>query len=997
MNHNWRKSRALIAVVLLAVIGGLTFVTNQTDASAQDVAPIPPPQPFATEQRIFAGDQDCGMALGGALTEEAAAASLPVTVCVFATNIGPGPAFDYFVSSPFLGGEGEFFAGVERGETVVLRRFVTELPGGQPEVSTVVVALEGDVECSRGGQAIVDPRFPAATTTYCFEITNLGAATAQDVVFVNAEFDLEVEIGALAPGETFVVRHVVELRSTSFLADLRDSFNDSDGFEIEVFALVEAGIITRDAYDSWLQEGDIYQLAGQPVDAEIEVDIALQRFKWDVLGINDYEFEYRDNCFCFWPDEVAPPWRVRVIDGAVESAVSISGGGAVDGVTLTDIFDRVQDAADSDPFLLEASFEIAYGYPTNWYVDRDPRIADEEFGQTVLSFTPLRNCNPSFIPVDEPCQGGAQVQIVRQVLGGDVPCPVPIEDGGPDWYLDNVTVCYTITNVGDEVATDVQLTDADYDLAVVLGDLQPGASIDYRHVVDRSVRRILADLRGELLTLEQLNGEVDQLLGSRAITPLAYDEYLAITDFYDLAGQDPESEIEVDLDRQLRKWDALGIDNYEFVYRDSCFCFWEPGTEPPWQVRVVDGQVESAVSVAGGGTVRGTTITAMLDGIVEADERDPIRLEGSFDIVYGYPTSWFVDVARLIADEEFGQRIESFVPLRECVDGLIPFDQPCEGVISDVEVYPGEVDCATPGVPPLPENVLILETIVTLCLAATNLGDELATDVVVVVDNPPFVAEVGDIAPGATVNARFVVDRSIRDYALDAVQPGDAERIDRTLSQLVDTGTISAADRAAWTEFASIDEPRGGPEVFVNQVAKWNALGLDDYEFTYQQFCFCPSEVTDPMLVRVVAGEVVSATSLATGEPTDALGRPQTIDAVLDRISPDSNAFSITASFERLYGFPTSFAVDQIELAVDDEFSGSVFDFVPLVDCNGELVAVGSPCVAPPEPDCSRLVGGGGHGYYAPADWRRCWREIILAWLAQLDRQWANAWGVHPV
>lgn len=1135
MSTYWRKSsdpigtggrrlaRTIIVAALLALVASATFIAAPNQAEAQ---PVPAdPQSIVSEERIFPGDTNCDVPIGGTLTPEVAARSLPVTVCVYATNIGAATAPEVFVSSAFLDGEGDTFFNVERGETVVLYRFVTSLQGAnqaarkftahlrdgtyvtpdqltleldqlvaadvitdvdyanyfartdlpaidatwtalgrtadavididlaaqqnkwqalglddyeflyqpicfcffpngaeppyrirvidgqiveavsvaggspapawtqrtldelldsvvaadisnaanvtaafdllygypttgfidrdlriadeeiawsvsgftplwfcagqywdidepclgeppmQPTIEVTFLIFTGNVPCEGNG---LDPTTGDLSgqgrTTYCFTITNTGDVVAPNLTITTELLGVEVAVGDLLPGESFVHREYVDLSSETFLADLRGQFNDSDDLEREVDQLVNAGVISGEAAATWLEVTDIYELAGQDPAVPIEVAFDTQIDKWQALGIDDYEFVYRDTSGgVAYPSEVAPPWLVRVIDREVASAVSVTGGGTVDGTTLDAILEAVQTSDARNPFRLDASFDVVYGYPTNWNERNGPSFLPDgtavqvlsEIGQAVTSFVPLKNCTGTFEPVGVPCSQGSE--------------------------------------------------------------------------------RFIADLRGMFLDSDDLERELDQLVRAGAVSQRAADRYLALTDFYSLVGQDPTVEVDVDFGTQIRKWQALGIDDYEFVYQDSCFCFYAPGTEPPWKVQVEDGRVVNAVSVNGGGTVPGTTIESILGNIAAATNGDPYRLNGSFDVLYGYPTSWFIDGDVRIADDEFGQTIQDFTPLGECAGQLLPFDATCGGVSSDVLAYEGDTSCTAPGGPPIPDNVAIFSTIVTVCVTATNLGNTAVSNVTVTVENPPFEAELGDIAAGETVTKRFVIDRSIRDYTLETEQPGDADRIGQLLAGLLKAGSISAADLDQWRELAMLDASATGLDIFETQLKKWNALGLVDYEFTSQLFCFCPPETNAPIRVRVVNGEVVSATVLRTGEPAGAFVQAFTIPEVFERVTPDSSAFAISATFDRFYGLPAQWSIDSIQLAIDDELSGRISDFAPLVKCNGELVTLGSKCGPPTKPDCTRPAPGG-----------ECRPRNVTAGFTNLDRDWALAWGHKP-
>lgn len=124
--------------------------------------------------------------------------------------------------------------------------------------------------------------------------------------------------------------------------------------------------------------------------------------------------------------------------------------------------------------------------------------------------------------------------------------------------------------------------------------------------------------------------------------------------------------------------------------------------------------------------------------------------------------------------------------------------------------------------------------------------------------------------------------------------------------------------------------PQGAPEQhrLDAAIARWEAAGIDDYEWAYSRHCFCPSlDVT----VQVEGGVAVDhqleqdeSGFPASDEDLQILTMPDLFDVVQESID---TADSFTVEYEPDTGRVTSIDVDPIENAVDDEFGYVVGSF----------------------------------------------------------------------
>ena len=128
-----------------------------------------------------------------------------------------------------------------------------------------------------------------------------------------------------------------------------------------------------------------------PSGAEAELRAA--RARWERQGAADYAYTVRRTCFC-GPD-VAGPVRVEVRGGRTVSVSPFEGRplfpGAFDRLdTVEEMFASVQDAIDAGPYLLDARYDPARGYPVSVAVDYERNAVDDEGGFVVSDFVLLR-------------------------------------------------------------------------------------------------------------------------------------------------------------------------------------------------------------------------------------------------------------------------------------------------------------------------------------------------------------------------------------------------------------------------------------------------------------------------------------------------------------------------------------------------------------------------------------------------------------------------------
>lgn len=121
-------------------------------------------------------------------------------------------------------------------------------------------------------------------------------------------------------------------------------------------------------------------------------DLDRARRTWSANFIDDYEYVVRRDCFCTLGGVavriVVQNHQViaREIDGAFTPVPSSL---AYLYPTIDGLFAIIQDALDQRADRIDASYDRSYGFPTDFYIDYDRRIADEEEGYTLIRFRAL--------------------------------------------------------------------------------------------------------------------------------------------------------------------------------------------------------------------------------------------------------------------------------------------------------------------------------------------------------------------------------------------------------------------------------------------------------------------------------------------------------------------------------------------------------------------------------------------------------------------------------
>jgi hypothetical protein len=131
------------------------------------------------------------------------------------------------------------------------------------------------------------------------------------------------------------------------------------------------------------------------------------------------------------------------------------------------------------------------------------------------------------------------------------------------------------------------------------------------------------------------------------------------------------------------------------------------------------------------------------------------------------------------------------------------------------------------------------------------------------------------------------------------------------------------------------DDPPDEPKTEVEQQrAIWVSQGISNYRYTLQRTVFSGPQYTDPVVVTVQGGQVVSRTYATTGQPVN-VPDPSwwpAIDGLFDIIEDarNRNAPVADAGYDPVFGYPTWGDFDYNLGLADDEHSFNAGSLVQL-------------------------------------------------------------------
>jgi hypothetical protein len=119
---------------------------------------------------------------------------------------------------------------------------------------------------------------------------------------------------------------------------------------------------------------------------------------WDRFGPESYVYAVQRICFCL-ADESGPV-RVWVDDGVAGQWTYVATGNPLPEParsrfpSVAGLFDILREALTQDAHEVQVSYDPEFGYPTEFSIDYDEQVADEELGMRVTE-EPV----PTFLPL----------------------------------------------------------------------------------------------------------------------------------------------------------------------------------------------------------------------------------------------------------------------------------------------------------------------------------------------------------------------------------------------------------------------------------------------------------------------------------------------------------------------------------------------------------------------------------------------------------------------
>ena len=107
------------------------------------------------------------------------------------------------------------------------------------------------------------------------------------------------------------------------------------------------------------------------------------RERWDNHLVETYEIDFhRSSCEC--PPESTTPVRIRVNTNVIESGVQLPDSVTLPSeqldlyLTVEQLFDRIEEVIEGDPYSLVAEYDTEFGFPLSVSWDQDSVVADDE-------------------------------------------------------------------------------------------------------------------------------------------------------------------------------------------------------------------------------------------------------------------------------------------------------------------------------------------------------------------------------------------------------------------------------------------------------------------------------------------------------------------------------------------------------------------------------------------------------------------------------------------
>lgn len=105
----------------------------------------------------------------------------------------------------------------------------------------------------------------------------------------------------------------------------------------------------------------------------------------------------------------------------------------------------------------------------------------------------------------------------------------------------------------------------------------------------------------------------------------------------------------------------------------------------------------------------------------------------------------------------------------------------------------------------------------------------------------------------------------------------------------------------------------------------WRGENITEYTYTLQITCFCPPEITQPVVVRVSQDSILSVVGAASGQPVEGslIANFYTVDDLFEVVQDaiDREAHQLSVTYDADLHYPISIVIDYDERAVDEELA----------------------------------------------------------------------------
>jgi hypothetical protein len=109
--------------------------------------------------------------------------------------------------------------------------------------------------------------------------------------------------------------------------------------------------------------------------------------------------------------------------------------------------------------------------------------------------------------------------------------------------------------------------------------------------------------------------------------------------------------------------------------------------------------------------------------------------------------------------------------------------------------------------------------------------------------------------------------------------------------------------------------------------ARWNTLGVTDYDMAVRVLCFCVHG-GQQVRISVRSGSITGATHIETGRSVDTAGF-RTVEGLFDTIEDAlrRKAVKLEVTYDAQRGYPQLFNIDYSEMIADEEYGHEVVSF----------------------------------------------------------------------